>query len=65
MFADDTCLFYNFSVPLTAQTNINNDLKNIKNWSELWKVKFNAVKTKFMIVENKKCKTSLYLNLIM
>ena len=54
LFADDTCLFYNYSDPNLAELRVNSDLRNIQDWATIWKVNFNVLKTKLMIVDNKK-----------
>ncbi len=55
LFADDTSLFMEINPrnPDESFTKINNDLALLSNWSDQWRMKFNASKTVYMIVSNK------------
>ena len=53
IFADDTSLFATGSDPAETVAQLNRDLLKISNWSEIWKVKFNAKKSKDIIFSNK------------
>jgi len=57
MFADDTTIFSivpNTSARKLIVDKLNDDLKNLENWSEKWLMKFNAKKTQLMIISRKK-----------
>ena len=49
IFADDTSLFATGSDPAETAAQLNRDLIKISNWAEIWKVKFNAKKSKDII----------------
>ena len=53
IFADDTSLFATGSDPAETAAQLNRDLIKISNWAEMWKVKFNAKKSKDIIFSNK------------
>ena len=53
-FADDITLSYRFKDIIHAYFTINNDLINLTNWANTWKVNFNPSKTNFMRIINKK-----------
>ena len=53
LFADDTCLTAVDQDPSLTTSKINRDLQKIADWSNIWKVTFNASKTKDMIFSNK------------
>jgi hypothetical protein len=53
LFADDTCLFIEVDDPDTAAIAIQEDLDNIRSWSEDWLVAFSPAKTKEMIISLK------------
>ena len=65
LFADDTALINSFSNAITAENEINNDLKILSQWSRSWMIKFNPTKTKFIIFSNKKEKTKSHLRLLL
>jgi hypothetical protein len=48
MFADDTAIYHSSQNVENSIQVINSDLVKIQNWSENWKVKFNAKKTYYM-----------------
>ncbi len=56
LFADDTSLFCEIdsAVPNNTFDMINRDLLRLSNWALTWRVQFNAAKTVYMIVSNKK-----------
>jgi hypothetical protein len=54
LFADDTCLFIEVDNREEAALFINKDLADIVQWSRKWLVTFQPVKTKSLIVSNKK-----------
>ena len=53
LFADDTCLTAVGEDPGLTSAMINRDLNRISDWSKIWKVTFNATKSKDMIFSNK------------
>ena len=53
IFADDTSLFATGSDPAETVAQLNRDLIKISNWADIWKVKFNAKKSKDIIFSNK------------
>ena len=59
LFADDTSLLHIFSKSYVAEKIINSDLLKLQSWANSWLVKFNPVKTKYMIISNKNPKSSL------
>ncbi len=66
LFADDTSLFCPVD-PKNMQSafdKVNRDLVKLENWAAQWRVTFNASKTVYMIVTNRKniVYPSLYLN---
>ena len=62
IFADDTSLFATGSDPAETAAQLNRDLVKISKWSETWKVKFNAKKSKDIIFSNKYLNNSPPLN---
>ena len=53
LFADDSSLMSTYS-DITATTNsINNDLNQLSQWAQTWRVTFNVQKTVFMIISKK------------
>ena len=66
LFADDCSLLANGIDPAETAEKLNRDLLKISNWAKLWKVKFNASKTKDIIFSNKVLNNSppLVLNVI-
>ena len=54
LFADDTCLFIEVDNCEQASEQINADLDAIHKWSKNWLVTFSPVKTKSLIISNKK-----------
>ncbi len=66
LFADDTSLFSTIDPKNTVETfnKINNDLEKLAHWSAQWRVTFNAAKTVYMIISNRKnvVYPSLYLH---
>ncbi len=56
LFADDTSLFCTIdpSNPVIAFDKVNRDLTKLSDWAEQWRVTFNAVKTVYMIISNRK-----------
>ncbi len=66
LFADDTSLFSTIDPKNTVETfnKINNDLEKLAQWSAQWRVTFNAAKTVYMIISNRKnvVYPSLYLD---
>ncbi len=66
LFADDTSLFSTIDPKKIDETfnTINNDLNKLAIWSEQWRVTFNASKTVYMIISNRKnvVYPSLYLH---
>ncbi len=63
LFADDTSLFCTIDPknPNVAFTKVNSDLTKLSQWSKQWRVTFNAAKTVYMIISNRK--TTNYPNL--
>jgi hypothetical protein len=59
MFADDTSLLNIFSNLKEAESTINKDLATLLSWSRSWMVKFNPLKTKFILISNKKNRANL------
>ena len=53
IFADDNSLFATGSDPAETVAQLNRDLIKISNWADIWKVKFNAKKSKDIIFSNK------------
>ena len=53
LFADDTCLTAVDKDPCLTTEKLNRDLQKISDWSNIWKVTFNASKTKDMIFSKK------------
>ena len=53
LFADDTCLTAVGKDPNLTTAAINRDLDKISAWANIWKVTFNASKSKDMIFSNK------------
>ena len=53
IFADDTCLHITVDNKINAALLLNEDLKAIENWANLWLVDFSAPKTQSMIVSKK------------
>ena len=53
LFADDTCLFLEIDDRKQSAYFINEDLKNIGEWSHQWLVNFSPPKTKSLIISNK------------
>ncbi len=56
IFADDTTLLASGKDPSETSAQINRDLEKISAWSRIWKVTFNAGKSKDMIFFKKKSK---------
>ncbi len=56
LFADDTSLFctINPTNPQDAFDMVNRDLTKLSNWADQWRVTFNAAKTVYMIISNRK-----------
>ena len=54
LYADDTCLYNIVKDPAVTADEINEDLKNISEWAKKWLIDFNALKTKSLIISNKK-----------
>ena len=54
LFADDTCLFLEVDNREETALKINEDLKGLFNWSNTWLVTFSELKTKSLIISNKK-----------
>ena len=52
LYADDTSLFHPLN-ERTDLTRVNGDLRQISNWSDQWRVTFNAAKTVYMIISKK------------
>ena len=63
MFADDTALLHVFKNANNANEVINNDLITLQHWADSWMVKFNPLKTKFMLISNKRSKSTLDMSL--
>ena len=64
LFADDTSILEIIHDPLVSARRINDDLRNISLWSDLWKVTFNATKSiavLFSTKRNKQDHPTLYL----
>ena len=53
IFADDTSLFATGSDPTETAAQLNRDLIKISSWAKLWKVSFNAKKSKDVIFSKK------------
>ena len=53
LFADDCSLLAMGNDPNETAEILNRDLIKISNWANMWKVKFNASKTKDIIFSNK------------
>ena len=53
IFADDTSLFASGTDPVETVTQLNRDLEKISSWAKLWKVSFNAKKSKDVIFSKK------------
>ena len=53
IFADDTSLFATGSDPTETAAQLNRDLEKISSWAKLWKVTFNAKKSKDVIFTKK------------
>ena len=53
IFADDTSLFATGSDPSETAEQLNRDIQKISDWSNKWKVSFNAKKSKDIIFSNK------------
>ena len=53
LFADDTSLLNCFDDSAESNGNICRDLETIEKWSVLWKVPFNANKTRYLIITRK------------
>ena len=65
LFADDTCIFLSGENMDDVATKLNNDLKNIEEWSQNWLVEFSASKTKSLNISNSTkvdCLPNLFLN---
>ena len=58
-YADDTTLLEVVDDPVAAIQNINTDLHTLSQWADQWRVTFNAIKTHFMRISNKKTKPVL------
>ena len=58
IFADDTSLFATGSDPTETAAQLNRDLEKISIWADIWKVKFNAKKSKDIIFSNKNLNNS-------
>jgi hypothetical protein len=56
LYADDTSLFDIVENPLQSAVKLNNDLRNIDDWSNRWQVIMNADKTKSIIFSVKNIK---------
>ncbi len=56
LFVDDTSLFCTIDPknPNIAIDKVNRDLTKLSEWAEQWRVTFNAAKTVYMIVSNRK-----------
>ena len=56
LFADDTSLFCTIDPknPNVAFDKVNCDLAKLSDWAEQWRVTFNAAKTVYMIISNRK-----------
>ena len=63
MFADDTALLHVFHDANNANVIINNDLITLQHWADAWMVKFNPLKTKFMLISNKRSKSNIDISL--
>ena len=59
LFADDTSLMKCFSNLNEAEHVINSDMIKLQSWADRWLVKFNPIKTKFILISNKKIKSNL------
>ena len=53
LFADDCSLFASGNDPSETAEKLNRDLVRISKWAKLWKVTFNAEKSKDIIFSNK------------
>ena len=53
IFADDTSLFATGSDPTETVAQLNRDLEKIQSWAKVWKVSFNAKKSKDVIFSRK------------
>ena len=58
LFADDTCLTAVGKDPFLTTAALNRDLAKISEWATIWKVTFNASKSKEMIFSNKELNNS-------
>ena len=58
IFADDTSLLSTGADPAETAQQLNRDLIKISQWSEKWKVMFNAKKSKEIIFSNKNLNNS-------
>jgi hypothetical protein len=56
LFADDTCLFIEVDDPDTTADLINEDLDNIQEWANKWRVSFSPPKTEDLIISTKRTK---------
>ena len=65
LFADDTALVHIFSNAEKAENVINKDMRTLTSWSKSWFIKFNPIKTKYMIISNKKGIMKSKLNLLL
>jgi hypothetical protein len=53
LFADDTSISSSEENPARRSEVLNSDLRNIENWSKLWKVSFNNTKTELINVKRR------------